>query len=408
MAARQYSWPAGHWSWPIPVTHKHGVRCRDMIFIGGQVDVDAAGNVRNPDDLAVQARAAMQYIRAVLEDLGADTADLVKLICFYVQRDERDTERLLAAVAGALDAQPGPVISLLPLPALAYEHMVVEIEAVAMRRPDGARMARTVSTAGTPGTLPAPFSHALSCGRMRFIGGQTALDANGAVLAGGDLIGQCGLLMERIGALLGDLGADYQDVVKINRYYVAGGTADQWEGAALACARYFEEPGPAATGIPVPALFRPGLMISLEVTAMRDEHGGKMPRAHVWPEGHWDWPVHLPYKHGIKCGNMIYIGGQVSMDAGGRILDPGEIVLQTRTSMANIARVLAGFGARLDDVVKVTTFYAGTASAEALHQNLRIRSASFTEPGPATTGVPLPCLAYERMEIEIEVVAMLD
>jgi enamine deaminase RidA (YjgF/YER057c/UK114 family) len=215
-------------------------------------------------------------------------------------------------------------------------------------------------------------------------------------------------LMERIGRLLRDLGAEFNDAVKINRYYVAGGTAREWEGAALACASFFDEPGPAATGIPIPALYRPGLMASLEVTAMRAEDGSRLPREHVWPEGHWDWPVHLPYKHGVKCGNMIYLGGQVSMDAGGVILDPGQLVTQTRTSMGNIARVLAGFGAVLDDVVKVTTFYAGGASAEVLHDNLSVRSASFTEPGPASTGIPMPCLAYEDMEIEIEVVAMLD
>ena len=242
---------------------------------------------------------------------------------------------------------------------------------------------------------------------MLFIGGQTALDADGVVEAG-DLIAQSRLVTERIGALLGDLGAGYNDVVKLNRYYVAGGTAEEWEGSALAVASYFAEPGPAATGIPIPALFRDGLMISVEVTAMLDEDGDPRPRQHAWPDGHWDWPVHLPYKHGVKCGNMVYVGGQVSIDSKGAVIDPGDLVTQTRTSMANIAKVLGEFGLGLDDVVKVTAFYAGNASAEVLHDNLSIRSSSFTEPGPATTGIPLPCLAYEKMEIEIEVVAMTD
>ena len=407
MAARRYTWPDGHWDWPIHVTHKHGVRCGEMIFFGGQVDLDSAGNVRNPGDLTMQARAAMEYIRVILAELDADMADLVKLICFYVHKRDEDRDRLLAEVAAALGEGPGPVISLVPLPALAYEDMVVEIEGVAMRGADGARLARTVSNAGTPAPLPAPFSHALRCGRMLFVGGQTALDADGVVEAG-DLIAQSRLVTERIGALLGDLGAGYNDVVKLNRYYVAGGTAEEWEGSALAVASYFAEPGPAATGIPIPALFRDGLMISVEVTAMLDEAGDPRPRQHAWPDGHWDWPVHLPYKHGVKHENMVYVGGQVSIDSKGAVIDPGDLVTQTRTSMANIAKVLGEFGLGLDDVVKVTAFYAGNASAEVLHDNLSIRSSSFTEPGPATTGIPLPCLAYEKMEIEIEVVAMTD
>jgi len=407
MAARRYTWPDGHWDWPIHVTHKHGVRCGEMIFFGGQVDLDSAGNVRNPGDLTAQTRAAMEYIRVILAELDADMADLVNLICFYVHNRDEDRDRLLTEVAAALGEGPGPVISLVPLPALAYEDMVVEIEGVAMRGADGARLARTASNAGTPTPLPAPFSHALRCGRMLFVGGQTALDADGVVEAG-DLIAQSRLVTERIGGLLGDLGAGYNDVVKLNRYYVAGGTAAEWEGSALTVASYFAEPGPAATGIPIPALFRDGLMISVEVTAMLGEDGGPRSRQHAWPDGHWDWPVHLPYKHGVKHGNMIYVGGQVSIDSKGAVIDPGDLVTQTRTSMANIARVLGEFGLGLDDVVKVTAFYAGNASAEVLHDNLSIRSSSFTEPGPATTGIPLPCLAYEKMEIEIEVVAMTD
>jgi hypothetical protein len=30
--------------------------------------------------------------------------------------------------------------------------------------------------------------------------------------------------------------------------------------------------------------------------------------------GHWDWPGHLPYRHGVKAaGQMIFLGGQVVM-----------------------------------------------------------------------------------------------
>ena len=76
--------------------------------------------------------------------------------------------------------------------------------------------------------------------------------------------------------------------------------------------------------------------------------------------------------------------------------------------MANVEKVLSELGAGLDDVVKVTTFYQGSASAEALHENLLIRSNSYTAPGPATTGIPMPALVYEDMVIEIEVTAIID
>ena len=131
-----------------------------------------------------------------------------------------------------------------------------------------------------------------------------------------------------------------------------------------------------------------------------------MEKEHYWPEGHWDWPIKLPYKHGVKRGNMIFVGGQVALDAAGNVLHPGDIVAQTRLAMENIMAVLAGFGATLDDVVKVNIFYVGTGTKADWEVAARIRASYFEEPGPAATGIPVPFLAYEGMMTEIEVIAM--
>jgi hypothetical protein len=52
--------------------------------------------------------------------------------------------------------------------------------------------------------------------------------------------------------------------------------------------------------------------------------------------------------------------------------------------------------------------YQASDDADALHQNLSIRSSYFNEPGPATSGVPLPALAYQSMVIEIDIFAMVN
>lgn len=404
---RTHSWPEGHWDWPIHVSHKHGIRCGEMLFVGGQVDLDSRGNVLHAGDLATQTAAVMGHIDKVLRGLGADLGDVVKLIAFYQNDGSRDEQRFLADVARQLPAQgPGPAIMLVPLPALAYPGMLVEIEAVAMRGTDGRRLERQGVALRGAAPLPAPLSHGVRCGEMIFVGGLSATDANGAVMAAGDIVRQSQIVMDRIGEVLHGFGAAHDDAVKINTYYTGAGQFADWEGAARVRARYFAEPGPAATGIPLPRHARAGLMARTEITAMLGKDGRRLPRSHVWPEGHWDWPIHLPYKHGIRCGPMIYLGGQVALTPKGQVIEPGDLVAQTRIAMENIRRVLAGFGAGFDDVVKVTAFYEGGASGEQLHKNLSVRSACFTEPGPATTGIPLPFLAYEQMVIEIEIVAM--
>lgn len=403
---RSYARPAGHWDFPIHVSHKPGVRSGEMIFVGGQVDLDPRGNVRNPGDLETQTRNVMENIQSVLAEFGAGLEDVVKLVAFYVNDGSLDEAAFLGDVGAAFGKGPGPAVTAVPVAVLGYPEMVVEIEAVAMLGEDGARLPKTRAAANGHSPLPEPFVHGVSCGEMIFVAGQAGRDASGRVLHGHDIVRQSEVVMDNLERVLAELGAGFDDVVKMNRYYVGRGRQADWEPAAKIVAARFAEPGPAATGIPLPRLWPDGEMVRVEAVAMRGEDGSRLPRRHVWPEGHWDWPIHLPYKHGLKCGDMIFVGGQVALTPEGTVIDPGDVEAQARTSLENIRRVLNEFGATVDDVVKVNAFYKGIGTAEDLHRNLTIRSAAFTEPGPATTGIPLPCLAYEDLMIEIEVVAM--
>ena len=112
--------------------------------------------------------------------------------------------------------------------------------------------------------------------------------------------------------------------------------------------------------------------------------------------------------HGVKRGGLIFVGGQVAMDEEGKVLHPGDVVKQTEIAMQNVERVLAGFGARLDDVVKLNRFYVGAGSREDWEVGARAAASYFTEPGPAATGIPVPALAYEGLMVEIEVIAIVD
>jgi enamine deaminase RidA (YjgF/YER057c/UK114 family) len=213
-------------------------------------------------------------------------------------------------------------------------------------------------------------------------------------------------VVSRLESLLREFGADLDDAVKFNIYYAGDGTMADWEVAAKLRARYFTEPGPAATGIPLPALRGDGIRITMDVIAMLGEDGSVLPRRRLWPEGHWDWPIHLPYKHGCLCDGMAFIGGQVSMTDHAEVIDPGDIRRQTKTSMDNIRKVLSGLGMTMAEPVKTTAFYAAEDGADDLHAHFGIPSNELSEPPPVTTQVGLPFLAYERMMIEIEAAAV--
>jgi enamine deaminase RidA (YjgF/YER057c/UK114 family) len=401
---RRYIWPDGHWDWPIDITHKQGVVCGDMIWVSGQVDLTPDGDVRNQGDIATQARNAMANFASVLKDCDATPGDLVKLLCFYVNDGSRSERDVLEMIGTCLPEADGPAITMVPVPYLAYPGMEIEIEGYAMR--PGLMRQRIAPEATSP--LPRPFSEAIRCGKMIFVSGQTPVDDAGNLAHPDDIVAQTHRSIAQIGERLKALGAGFDDVVKSNRWYVGEGRTEDFEPAALACAQHYSKPGPAATGIPIPRHGLPGQMIKLEAIAMRGEDGAYLPRRHVWPDSLWDWTIPLPYQHGVKCHDMIFLGGQVSLDKSGIAIDPDELGKQTRTAMNHIGTLLHALGADYDDACKVTTFYEGGSNHHDLHENLSIRSSYFNDPGPATTGIPLPKLAYPGMVIEIEVFAMAE
>lgn len=405
---KTFATPEGHWDWPIKVTHKQGVRCGQMIWMGGQTDTTSDGKVNHPGDLARQTVHAMANMGRVLAGLGCDFGDLVKLLCFYVNDGTVDEADVLAMIAATLPAEAKPAITLVPVPWLCYPGMAVEIEGYAMRGLDDAKLPRSHADAAGLSPLPEAFAPALRCGRMIFVSAQSPLAADGSLAHPGDIVAQTRQVMRQVGQALARFGAGYDDVVKINRWYVGAGKVEDFEPAALACAAHFSEPGPAATGVPLPRHAIPGQQIKIEVVAMLGEDGAHLPRRHVWPDSLWDWTIHLPYHHGLKCHDMIFLGGQVSLDKSGRTVHAGDMPAQTRQAMTHIGTILNALGADYGDICKITTVYAGKSGYDALHENLAVRSSFFQDPGPATTGIPLPVLAYPDMSIEIDAFAMAE
>lgn len=408
MLPRKRFHPEGHLSIGIPLTHSHALRCGKMIFIGGQADIDGQARVTRPNDIAAQTRIAMQGVKAVLAGIGAEPGDLVKLTGFYVLGDTPDEGLVLRIMAEELGPMPGPgpAVTLVPIETNCFDGLSIEVEGVAMRGENGERLARSAAWIPDGSLLPAPFSQAVRVGQMVFTSGQTAEDEAGAMRHPGSLARQSRVVLDKLGRLLAGLGCDLNDAVKANVFNVEPGEQEEWKEAALIRASHYREPGPAATGLSLTRLPRPEAMVRYDVIAMRGEDGSRLPRQGVWPTGHWDWPVHLPYRHGLKVGDLVFLGGQVSLTPDGAVIDPGDIEAQTHTAMRNIGKVLAEFGMGMEHLVKVNSFYAGRKGQADLLRNASIRAGYYRPPGPASTGIPFEYLAYRDMLIEVDCVAM--
>jgi enamine deaminase RidA (YjgF/YER057c/UK114 family) len=72
----------------------------------------------------------------------------------------------------------------------------------------------------TPASLPRPsgFSHGIltTGGQMLFLAGQAAINAEGQIVAAGDLVGQYEEVLRHLQAVVEEAGGTMQDIVKIN------------------------------------------------------------------------------------------------------------------------------------------------------------------------------------------------
>src|SRR5262245_36972573 len=197
VSARRLS-PKAHWSWPEPATFSPGVSSGDMIFVGGQVDLDAQGRVRHPDDFLAQEEAAFRAAEAVLAEAGGTLDDVVKLTLFYVPQPDMSELQLTSRLRRRFGVIP-PVFTAIPVPFLCNPGLLLAVEMVAMRQGTGRMVRHAINP---PIQSPTPFSHGVRCGNMIYVGGQVALDPDGQVLHPGDIVGQSQAVMENMERVL--------------------------------------------------------------------------------------------------------------------------------------------------------------------------------------------------------------
>ena len=108
----------------------------------------------------------------------------------------------------------------------------------------------------------------------------------------------------------------------------------------------------------------------------------------------------------VSGGTTIYISGQVSQDAEGKLVGKGDLLAQTEQVYKNLTLALAGAGATFADVVKLNVYAVGfQPEHRALLQSVREKYVSKENP-PASTLVGVQALARSDFLVEIEAVAV--
>jgi enamine deaminase RidA (YjgF/YER057c/UK114 family) len=117
------------------------------------------------------------------------------------------------------------------------------------------------------------------------------------------------------------------------------------------------------------------------------------------------------YSHVAKVSNstLVYIAGQVSIDASGKLVGEGNFETQVERVFKNLRLALDAAGATMADIVKMNTYLVAEVSEGdvAKLRAIRERYLNMAKP-PASTLVVVSRLARPGWLIEIEVVAAID
>lgn len=105
---------------------------------------------------------------------------------------------------------------------------------------------------------------------------------------------------------------------------------------------------------------------------------------------------------------MVFIAGQVSNDAQGNLVAPGDLAGQSRQVFANLREALKAAGAAPGDVTKITVYVVGYRP-ELLPVLGEARAAAFPSGElPASTLIGVQALAQPGFLLEVEAVAVTD
>ncbi|PDW01911.1 RidA family protein [Candidatus Viridilinea mediisalina] len=109
-----------------------------------------------------------------------------------------------------------------------------------------------------------------------------------------------------------------------------------------------------------------------------------------------------PYSQAIVAGGMVFVSGQLPVDAQTGEMEAGDIRAMTRRIFANLEAVLEAAGTSLAHVVKMTVFLADMDDFQAMNS---VYAEFFPENPPARSTVQVARLPRDA-RIEIEAIAL--
>src|SRR5215204_6503692 len=108
-----------------------------------------------------------------------------------------------------------------------------------------------------------------------------------------------------------------------------------------------------------------------------------------------------PYSQGIRCGDLVFVSGQLALRPGDKELSGGTAAEQTEQVFANLRAILEEAGTSLDRLVKTTVFLQHLGDFAAMNE---VYARHVGEAPPARSTVEVAKLPSGAL-VEIEAIA---
>lgn len=251
-------------------------------------------------------------------------------------------------------------------------------------------------------------TQAVRAGNIILVGGQMSLDERGNVV-GSDVAAQARNAFEAIKRILAEAGASMEDVVKHNVFFHCDGddaaVEKFMEDLDQVRLSYFSDPGPTTTETRV-GLSREGALVLIDAWAVVG-----IEKQRLMPVGHWNWNRQLPFSHGWKVGDMIFVGGQRSLDQGGRLIGAGDIEAQTDRAFHNLDTILKEAGGNRNNLMRQNTYFRffgqGREVTSFWEKMTNVRRRYMSVPSAAGAGVRVSGLPLSEELIQVEGIGVL-
>lgn len=251
-------------------------------------------------------------------------------------------------------------------------------------------------------------TQAVRAGNLIFVGGQISQDEGGNIV-GTDIKTQARNAFESLKSVLASAGASMADVVKHNVYFSCEGDEAEVEGFLNELDEvrldYFTAPGPTTTEIRV-GLEKEGALILVDAWAVV---GGN--KELLSPPEHWNWDKKLPFSHGWKVGDMIFVGGQRSLSAQGETLGVDDIEIQTDHAFRNLDTMLRAAGGDRHSLMRQNTYFRffgeGREVTDYWEKMTNVRRRYMSVPSAAGAGLRITGFPRSEELIQVEGIGML-